>query len=177
MGRLAGRRDRAAEQAFVDERADHRLVAGAVRRDHHIEQKPRRTRSGGQPAHIDDGAEIGAAEHLGFRGRHAELIEGHAIGRQIDRRHFADRCRCLPRVAASNGRRTNARRDAAVGDQQRRQAADADGRERAEAAQAPATVATGESMTPAASANVPTRMTPRAQRPASSRLARSASAS
>ena len=42
MGRFADRRDRAAEQALVDEGADDRFLAGAVGRDHDVEQKARR---------------------------------------------------------------------------------------------------------------------------------------
>ena len=82
MGRFAGRANRAAEQSFVDEGADNSLLAGAVRRHHDVQQKSRRAGSGGQPPHVDSRGQVGAAEHFGFRGRHAQLIETDAIGRQ-----------------------------------------------------------------------------------------------
>ncbi len=104
MGGLAGRSDRAAEQALVDEGADHGLLAGAVRRHHDIEQKSRRAGFRRQPAGIDDGGEVGAAEHFGFGRRDTQLIETDAVGRQRDRRGSSP---------------TDASRDAAASGEQR----------------------------------------------------------
>ena len=81
--RLAGRCDRAAEQAFVDVGADDGPFSGSVRRHHEVEQDARGMRAARQSSRVDGHGEIGTAENIGLCRRDAELIERHAIGRQL----------------------------------------------------------------------------------------------
>jgi hypothetical protein len=134
MRRLANCRDRAAEEPLIDESTDDRFLSRPVGRDHDVEQKPRRAGLRRQTPTIDDGRQIGAAKHIRLRRRHGELLEGRAVGRKIDCASFADRrpchaARCRPQRACEQPAGTH---DIAVGDKKCRQAADADGRERAE---------------------------------------------
>jgi hypothetical protein len=122
MSSLADGCDCTTEQMLVDEDADNRLLAGAIGRDHDIEQKACRARFGRKAASIDDSNKIGSAEYICLHGRDLKLLEGHTVGRKIDRHCLANRC---PRNAAGRGpqrTRKQATRayDITVGDEKRR---------------------------------------------------------
>ena len=91
-------------------------------------------RAGRQSSRVDGHGEIGAAENIGLCRCDAELIECHAIGRQLGQRRLADRSGS--HVARRRKRRVGEQMTGPhrrrIGDEQRRDTADADGGERAE---------------------------------------------
>ena len=133
--RLPGAGNLAREHLFVDVDAGHRLLAGAVGGNHHIEQQPYRLGSRRQQPSIDGGLELGAAKHGRLGQLDAKLVEADLFGRQPAQHAVAD----------GGGRKSARRRDGRaadkpprthrvlVGDHQHRRATDLDRGESPEA--------------------------------------------